>query len=82
MAKAKSVTIYFGDETGKRSVTVEPKEGETVGQLVDRITNGGVTAASHTVASGGRTVGGEPAAELRDGQTVTASANKTEGGSE
>lgn len=80
MAKAKSMTIWFGDETGKRSVTVEPKGNETVGQLVDRITNGAVTSTSHTVASGGAVVGGDLASGLKEGQSVTATPNKTEGG--
>lgn len=81
MAKAKSVTIYFGDETGKRSVTVEPKEDQTVAELVELLTNGQVTPRSHTLASSGKVVGKEPASSLEDGQTVAATATKTEGGS-
>ena len=77
--EAEKIIVRYRDETGEPAeVELDAQEGLTVGQCIDRITNGAVTNDSHVINNNGCQARlSDPVA---DGDNLQASPRKTAGG--
>lgn len=74
-----SITIKYRDETGNpETLNCPASDGLTVGEAVNRITNGSVTQDSHVISKNGNPCTDDDS--LGDGDKLTASPRKTAGG--
>lgn len=76
---AEKITVSYRDETGNlKSLEVPIADNITVGQVVDRCTNGAVSQGSHVITKNGTPC--PPTTPCADGDNVVASPRKTAGG--
>lgn len=76
-----SVTFtYSDDQEDGKEVEIKLEDGLTMGQLLDRMTNGAVQPEDYVISRNGDAVSpGSPASAISDGDRVAASPRKSVG---